>query len=67
MLPLETKNIVPANKHEGEAPLSDYVLGRGVMTLKIFESDVDNYDIVLRDMPTMGIYKIRRIGKLSFF
>ncbi|MGR1225504.1 hypothetical protein ACUVMQ_21490 [Aeromonas veronii] len=46
--------------------LTDYVEASKIMSFKLFESDVDDDDIILWDSPIMRIYKIKRIGKLSF-
>lgn len=46
--------------------LYDYIHMPRVMSFKLFESAVDDDDIVLWDSPIMKIYKIKRVGRLSW-
>ncbi|MBW3778028.1 hypothetical protein GL272_14040 [Aeromonas veronii] len=67
MIPLNISHYKTTNAEEYSSRLTDYIEASKVMSFKIFESNVDDDDIILWDAPVMKIYKVKRIGRLSFF
>lgn len=66
MIPFDVDYRNAPNVEEPSSHLTDYLETSKIMSFKLFESDVDDNDIILWDAPIMKIYKIKRIGRLSF-
>lgn len=66
MVPFEVDYINTSNVGEPSTQITGYVATSKIISLKLFESDFDDDDIILWDAPIMTVYKIKRIGRLSF-
>lgn len=66
MIPFDVNYIDSSSVSSHNLLLTDHINAEKIMSFKLFESDVDDDDIILWDSPVMKIYKIKRIGRLSF-